>query len=370
MRVVSPPPPPPLADRAYRSVSPCSLTCFALRTHDSRCDQNVMEDDGVASYVAKDGLQLFLSLPHERHLFPLSGTLILHRALRGETERSGNSTLSIRPTKSISVTHQRPHTARYVTSQSAAAPRRRHHYTGHATLGRPIKPPLWPDRHEWVTFRDQRHRWLSLPLLTLSLSLSPGSIIIVWHRLSAGRSQSPESPSASVGSAATPAARSFLKCTLPAHSLLPGNEARFPENASTKPGAKQIWPGDINASGVGGGRHCGWWWWWTERLPVALPPSLSLPRLQQHCFSRCWLLRWHLQWMDGPPRRRRKILFCDTITIIRNSYTSMELTARNVGHQWVVATHQWDMLCMHSAPDSETEISRQHKERSHERKPL
>ena len=44
--------------------------------------------------------------------------------------------------------------------------------------------------------------------------------------------------------------------------------------------------------------------------------------------------RWHLQWMGR--EGRRKILFRDTI--IRNSYTSMELTARNVGHQWVVAS--------------------------------
>ena len=50
--------------------------------------------------------------------------------------------------------------------------------------------------------------------------------------------------------------------------------------------------------------------------------------------------------------RQRKILFCDTIA--RNSYTSMELTAWNVGHRWVVVVvvlcraERGDMLCMHS----------------------
>ena len=67
--------------------------------------------------------------------------------------------------------------------------------------------------------------------------------------------------------------------------------------------------------------------------------------------------------------RQRKILFCDTIA--RNSYTSMELTAWNVGHRWVVVV----VLCRAErergyvmyALQTDGEIIGQ---RSHERKPL
>ena len=186
--------------RAYRSVSPCSLTCFALRGHTipgvirMRC--------GIASPVAKAEIGAFSNSFAMKILYSSGTWLICFHKFPVSTSNVEHLEATCRALCEASSLHGGGHAA----------------WPGRPEGGRegrriPIKPTLWPlapssDMNGSLSARQtptQQPRLSPLPPPLLTVTVSLGSIIIVWHRLSAGRSRrrvSPD-PGVTLASAAT-----------------------------------------------------------------------------------------------------------------------------------------------------------------------